>query len=74
MKSTMLTCIQCDDVFEFSVQEQEKFDRLGFDAPQRCPKCRKHKFKASDVPEGKRFKEKRKPNRSSNYEFEDNFY
>ena len=74
MKSTWLTCIQCDDLFEFTATEQDRYDRLGFDAPRRCPNCRRHKFKASPVPQGKRFKEKRKPGRIRHHEDGDGLY
>ena len=63
MKSTWLTCVQCDDLFEFTAAEQDRFDRLGFDAPRRCPACRRHKFKATDETDGRRLREKKKSHR-----------
>ena len=45
MGSIYLTCIQCDDDFEFSANEQKLYDDRGFDEPRRCPACRRHKAK-----------------------------
>ena len=43
MENMVITCIQCEEDFEFTVEEQEKLKKRGFDAPLRCPQCRKHK-------------------------------
>jgi len=49
MKTEFITCIQCGQEFEFSAQEQQQFDRRGFDAPKRCPACRRKKSKLNDA-------------------------
>jgi ssDNA-binding Zn-finger/Zn-ribbon topoisomerase 1 len=43
MRDKTITCIQCDTPFVFTVEEQEEFEARGFDAPKRCPQCRKQK-------------------------------
>ena len=48
MKNRIITCIQCYEDFEFTVYEQEKFNQRGFDAPLRCPHCRKNKPRDSE--------------------------
>jgi len=45
MDALYLTCVQCDDEFEFTEEEAERYDNMGFDPPQRCPVCRRHKRK-----------------------------
>ena len=60
MDNTTITCIQCDTDFEFSEMEQERYERMGFDQPRRCPVCRKHKSGDSNFPEKRRHKNKKK--------------
>ena len=60
MADTTITCIQCDTDFEFSEKDQEKYDRMGFDYPRRCPACRKHKSGSSDHNEKRLHKNKKK--------------
>ena len=43
MRSEWIVCVQCDDEFEFSVTDQIRYERKGFEPPHRCPNCRKHK-------------------------------
>jgi len=47
MESKILTCIQCDSEFEFSVANQLEYEAKGYDEPKRCPECRKRKSKSS---------------------------
>lgn len=55
METIILSCIQCEEDFEFSSDEQEKYNQKGFDLPLRCPECRKNKNKKTG------FEDKRKP-------------
>ena len=43
MENIVITCIQCQEDFDFSIKEQKKLKKKGFDAPLRCPHCRKNK-------------------------------
>lgn len=45
MPSETLTCVQCNQEFEFTPHEQEQVEKMGFDPPTRCPECRKKKSK-----------------------------
>ena len=45
MENEWIACIQCDDEFEFSVADQIRYARKGFEPPQRCTACRRHKTK-----------------------------
>lgn len=49
MEDELLYCQQCEDPFVFSAKEAERFERLGFDPPRRCPDCRKHKIKDTEA-------------------------
>ena len=71
MNAITLTCIQCDSSFEYTVEEQRRHDSLGFDAPRRCPLCRKHKIRDSDfAPPGRRLRDKKRDYRLK-YELQD---
>jgi hypothetical protein len=48
MEEQILTCIQCETTFAFSVAEQQRYTDHNFDAPMRCPDCRKKKAKLVD--------------------------
>jgi hypothetical protein len=48
MKDQMLFCVQCDEPFMYSVKEQMRHQRQGFDPPRRCPECRQHKVKLGE--------------------------
>jgi hypothetical protein len=63
VENIVITCIQCREDFEFTVEEQEKMKHRGFDAPLRCPQCRKHKSRNLQPEENRRFKSKKKHNR-----------
>ena len=71
MKTQVLTCIQCDEDFEFSTQEQQKYNQRGFDAPLRCPRCRRNKYKDGEHAEKRKFRNKNKPNRFKSAEYFD---
>jgi len=60
MGNMVITCIQCQEDFEFTAEEQEKLKKRGFDAPLRCPQCRKHKARNFQHNEDRRFKSKKK--------------
>ena len=45
MESEWIICMQCDTEFEYTAAEQDRHVEKGYDAPQRCPACRKHKTK-----------------------------
>ena len=60
MENMVITCIQCEEDFEFTVEEQEKLNKRGFDAPLRCPQCRKHKFRNLQHEEKRKSKSKKK--------------
>lgn len=72
MQDKIITCVQCNEAFLFSTEENKRFLSLGFDEPTRCPDCRKKKSKntkseASWKDKGRKKHSKRK-NRGS---FED---
>jgi len=60
MEDMLITCIQCENEFRFSIEEQQKFQLLRFDEPQRCQYCRKNKSKTIYLPEKRRFKDKKR--------------
>ena len=41
MKDEFIICIQCENEFVFSVEEQSRYAKMNFDEPKRCPVCRK---------------------------------
>jgi hypothetical protein len=45
MESKWIVCVQCDYEFEFDTEDQIRYAEKGYDDPQRCPDCRKHKSK-----------------------------
>lgn len=59
METVILTCIQCEEDFEFSIYEQEKYNQKGFDDPLRCAQCRKNKAKKPEFTEKRRLKDKK---------------
>ena len=59
MRDQTLYCIQCDNPFTFTVAEQKRVNSQGFDAPKRCPECRKNKQKSGNS-ENKRKKRNRR--------------
>jgi len=69
MKDKMITCIQCETEFVFSVAEQIRFTAHGFAKPKRCPECRKKKDRAIETND--RGKDKRKKRRGRRREEDD---
>lgn len=59
MQDQTIYCIQCDNPFTFTVAEQKRVNSQGFDAPKRCPECRRKKQKSGNS-EGRRRKRNRK--------------
>ena len=57
METKLITCIQCENEFEFTAVEQQYFQDKGFDDPKRCPACRRHKSRSDR--EKKRSKDKK---------------
>ena len=45
MDDQFLECVQCEELFLFTVAEQQKFLNMGYDPPKRCPRCRKNRSK-----------------------------
>lgn len=60
MENMILTCIQCQEDFEFTVKEQEKLKKKGFDVPLRCHHCRKHKSQNLPPEENRRIRSKKR--------------
>jgi len=52
VKDQEISCIQCESPFVFTVAEQRRFMRLGFDTPKHCPDCRKRKSRMTQVNDG----------------------
>lgn len=66
MRDVMLTCIQCDSNFMFSIAQQKRCEEHGFDAPRRCPDCRKKKSRLYGKEDNRSKNGKRKEKRSKN--------
>jgi len=60
VKDKEISCVQCEKPFVFTVGEQRRFVRLGFDTPKRCPDCRKRKSRMIEVNEGRKDRNNRK--------------
>ena len=58
MENKIITCIQCEREFEFTVQDQLRYEKMNFDEPRRCPDCRKNKLKTTDSQNMKRNRKK----------------
>jgi len=56
MESQWIICMQCETEFEYDATNQIRDAEKGFDAPLRCPSCRKHKTKYIDAWERKKAK------------------
>ena len=65
MESEWFVCMQCDTEFEFNGEEQIRYAERGYEAPCRCPECRKHKAKLIAIARKKESKSWRK-NRNRN--------
>ena len=46
MESIVIECISCGWEFEFTAAEQRAYHQKNFDAPKRCPDCRRSKSRA----------------------------
>jgi uncharacterized protein with PIN domain len=67
MENKTIICIQCEEEFEFTVNDQLRYKKMNFDEPRRCPDCRKNKLRRADF-QDITHNRKRKFNRSK---FED---
>lgn len=50
MPDARMTCVICECTFVFGEAEQQRYARLGFEDPKRCPECRKKKRKQARDP------------------------
>jgi len=48
MENKTITCIQCETEFEFTIDDQLRYEKMNFDEPRRCPDCRKNKLRTTD--------------------------
>jgi|APSaa5957512622_1039677.scaffolds.fasta_scaffold151078_1 hypothetical protein len=48
MGDLTIYCIQCDNPFTFTVADQKRLNLQGFNAPKRCPECRRNKQKSAN--------------------------
>lgn len=39
-KGKIITCVECGQEFEFTLEEQEYYSKQGYKEPKRCPICR----------------------------------
>ena len=60
MGNMVITCVQCQEDFEVTVEEQEKLKKRGFDVPLRCHQCRKHKSRNLQHEENRKSRSKKK--------------
>ena len=67
MEDKIITCIQCETDFEFTIDDQLRYKQMNFDEPRRCPDCRKNKLRTTDSQNMKRNRKKI----SYRFEFED---
>ena len=67
METIEITCFQCATEFEFTVDEQLRYQNRNFDEPRRCPDCRKKKLRPHAF-QNEKHKHKQKFDRS---QFED---
>ena len=63
MEDLILTCIQCEVSFVFSVGEQQRYAFYNFDAPMRCPECRRKKTRPNQNDHGRTQGKKKKMKR-----------
>ncbi len=60
MEVQFVVCAQCGQEFEFSADDQLRYALRGFDAPRRCPACRKRKSRDSFAGSGRRHDAKKR--------------
>jgi DNA-directed RNA polymerase subunit RPC12/RpoP len=58
MENKIITCIQCEKEFEFTIHDQLRYEKMNFDEPRRCPDCRKNKLRTTDSQNIKRNRKK----------------
>ena len=68
VQNEWIVCVQCDREFEYDVVEQARHAQMGYDAPRRCPVCRKHMAKIMSGWERKmnKTRQKKKQRRDEN--------
>ena len=67
MEDQILVCVQCDEPFFFTSDEQLRFSDMDFDPPKRCPGCRKNRSRSLMSESHERMKgKKRRLKRSKN--------
>lgn len=72
MKDLIISCVQCNRSFVFTVKEQERVRARGFSNPKRCPECRNKKERSLESQTDWRDKNKKKPHhRKSEIDFEE---
>lgn len=49
MPDKIMICFACENTFVFREDEQERYTKLGFEEPKRCPECRRQKRKSTQV-------------------------
>jgi NAD-dependent SIR2 family protein deacetylase len=67
MEPIEIICFQCATNFEFTADEQLRYQKMNFDEPRRCPDCRKKKLRLRTL-KNEKHKHKQKFDRS---QFED---
>jgi len=70
LSDKQLICAHCGSAFVFSQEEQERYKVRGFDAPRRCPLCRKSRVKLHDEPQ---WQQKQRRSRRHNHDNNDLF-
>lgn len=68
MSDKQLICAQCGSAFVFSRAEQERYKIRGFDAPRRCPLCRKSRVKLQDEPQWQQKQRRSRRNHDDNFD------
>ena len=72
MKDKIVNCIQCDNIFTLTVEEQKRLLDRGFNLPKRCPECRRKKARFHEADERRKNKGKRKNDRRRNdYDYDE---
>jgi hypothetical protein len=68
LSDKQLICAQCGTTFVFSQAEQERYKIRGFDAPRRCPLCRKSRAKLHDEPQWQQRQRRSRRNHDDNFD------
>ena len=73
MRDKIVTCIQCDNTFILTAEEQKKLLDRGFSLPKRCPECRRKKAKIHELDERRKTKgKKRESHKRNSFDDEEN--